>query len=55
MWLGCGVCVLGVCSTVGMECVVGVWERCGMVRVHVCQVGADRGCDVAYGGMRGLY
>ena len=64
MWLGCGVCVLGVCSTVGMECVVGVWERFGMVRVDVwcvcacvcacVMVGRDRVCDVVYGGVSGI-
>jgi hypothetical protein len=27
---GVVVCVF-VCSTVGMECVVGVWERCGVM------------------------
>ncbi len=49
MWLGCGVCVLGVCSTVGMECVVGVWERFGMVRVDV-RLSACVGVRVCDGG-----
>ena len=41
--------MLGVFATVGMECVVGVWEWCGMVRVDV-RLSACVGVRVCDGG-----